>query len=219
MELTSRFLCTIQFVRYVEKPSRPFDNTDVNYIAEAIVKESKRGCNNIKESHKVHLYMDKVDFDRHIISVGDRVLIDNARWICYPLEYTNYNPDFIKKHKGSKLRKNEKGKTYYCDTVYTYVIRAEIGDWKIVKKNAYPYHCIIPYIRVFLPMDNRQDFDNDMFGWFLEDYEFEKVKDLNGYNTDIDFYKGKNKIGHKKILIATDEEINYLGCKVVDNDS
>ena len=217
MEITSSFMCNILQVRYMERKAiRKFNTgSDVCYVAEAIVKESKRGCISIKETHKVHFYMNKVDFDRHIISVGDRVLIKHAEWRCRYIDYKNYCPDFIREHKGSKLRKDEKGKTYYYDIINSYVVVANIDEWQIVKRRSYLGHCYIPAINLSLPMEDEKDFKQEIFGWFLEDYEFEKVKPVNNSIVYIRYYKGRNVKAEKNILIALDEENNYMGCKEI----
>lgn len=192
------------------------DEDPIIYVCRANVKETGQGMSKAKWYHNISLYLSKDEFDDKIIEVGDRLEIsDRAKWRpLKKVEIRTYNPEKLKKSDKSKLKVDEKGRTYASNPVFPYEIKAKIGDWKIDSKMGDRDFCIIAGTTLKLPITEKETYEATAIDYFLDENENDAIASYNGQNVTIKFYKGNVKQGEKTMHVTikfdTDADAYYL---------
>lgn len=218
MELAKEFIGQVVSLKYIERDVKTHysKGKTKRYVLETLMKECKQGMVKTKDLHRVNLLMNKVDFDNHIIDIGDKIKIKNGRWLAKFLTYRIYDEKKLKGLKGTFLKTDEKGNIYYEVVVNSYILNSEDGDWEIKKKVSELNYATIPYskIKFFI---TQEEFKEKILVFFLEDYEIEKIKLYNGNIVDFTYLRASNKIDSKKVYVKIIEEKNQVIFKEVEN--
>lgn len=211
MEITSEFNAKILTIEYLEYDAKSVHSKyDKYYIAQVVLKESKRGSSKIYETHLARLFMTKTDFENKILVRGDRIKIRYAQWKCQRIPFKTYEKSYVNKNKGIYVRKDNKGRYYYQRDLYTYTINCDIGDWDRIESVTGGKYFFVPYTKVYFPLETSKDFYHKTLSYALDNDEIEKIKDYNDKITYISFYDGSTRKGEKKVCVNIDFEKNYI---------
>lgn len=219
------FVCTIEKLQYksFENKSK-FSEDPIAYVCNATVSEVGRGMTKHKTYHNVTFYLTEEQYNAQIIEKKDRMnILEGAKWQSSKLDYMSFNPETIKKADPSKLQVNEKGQTYYKESVYAYKVVCKQGTWDIKTKYYDQNYCTIFNSRLKLPLEDKEQFKTqEKLEFFLDQKEMELVRNLDAQTVRVVAYSNNNKFAEKNMLV--DIDINkengtyYLAITGVDNE-
>lgn len=220
----SQFTCQVEKLGYKKvenKVSAKKEEEPMLFLCNATVSEIGRGLGRFKTYHNIMFVLNEQEFNERCIEKNDRIIImPTAKWKSTKLEYKSYNPEMINKADKSKLKTDEKGKTYYEDVVFAYRVQCKKNDWQIETKWYDQYYCTIKDSRVKLPLEEKKQFSNNMLEFYLDDDEVSKIEPFNKKVCTLIGYANGGKFDEKQInvemVIDKENGSNRLTLEVVD---
>lgn len=210
----SQFTCKVErlgYKKFENQNQQTKEREPIIYMCNTTVSEIGRGMGKFKTFHNIVFILNEQEFAEKCIEKNDRITImPTAKWKSTKLEYKSYNPEMINKADKSKLKSDEKGKTYYEDVVFAYKVKCRANDWQMETKWYDQYYCTIKDSRIKLPLEEKKQFSNKVLEFFLDDDEVNKIKEFSGKTCTLLGYGNGNKFDEKQVDVnlTIEDELN-----------
>lgn len=182
-----KFSAIIKDITYtkVEKSNNTF------YVANTQISEIGRGVKPSKIFDNAKIYLTEQDFNNKKFAIGDRIsLNDNIRIVRNVVELRCYDSKKLKKYKPSKLKRDERNRTYGINNVVGYTFSCPIGSVSLTEKAGKSCHININGVVFYIQESEINAPYYTIFYNSKEDYD--KLKPLNMQDVNLTCYLHKN---------------------------
>lgn len=158
------------------------------------------------------IWLSKEEFEKKPIAVNDILKFSSEiLWIAKgEYEYRYYGKEQLQKAGRKEIHLDNGGRPYYVDKIYPFALSVPEGEWKIydklsdefVAKLGYDWeHCISLYF------DNEEEMIDFKGGdFYLENYEYEKLKDKLAETVKFRAYIYRNQIEPKRFYMTLEKD-------------
>lgn len=211
------FKARIKNIEYKEFDAKSsFAKEPKNYTAQCLICENHQGRQKHEIRHNITFYMSKEDFEKQTLEVGDIVLVrDGVQFLPSLASWNTYDPKKLEKIPANKIRTDEKGRPYSPQKGYCYKLSAKINQWQIDRKNTELYYWQLGRLKIFMANEEEM-FDEQTYAFYLEQKEYEKVKEvIEKENQTMNGYKYNSLVKKQPIKLTLEEKIDIGKWKCV----